>query len=203
HLHSGLQLHARPLVHEIAEQGIGLLVEDRLLLGLRIGDGDEINVIHLHAELAHEGREDRQARVARGDRNAAAFDLFDLGGARRIRPVDKSHRALLECHADRFNRHARADGSMRIDANADGRWTLVPVTVRDWRRNPLPAPPLNFALDALPPLSFGDNALAALLTPPPPPTNRLAGLGARPYLDDPLARTLGLGGFLDPVPQKR
>jgi hypothetical protein len=92
---------------------------------------------------------------------------------------------------------------MRIDANADGRWTLVPVTVRDWSRKPVPAPSLNFGLDALPPLGFGDNALAALLTPPPPPTNRLAGLGARPYLDDPLARALGLGAFLDPVPQKR
>jgi len=69
------------------------------------------------------------------------------------------------CIANPFERRyvltTRKDGSMRIDANADGRWTLVPVTVRDWPRKPVPAPSLNFGLDALPPLSFGDNVLAA------------------------------------------
>ena len=97
----------------------------------------------------------------------------------------------------------RKDGSMRIDANADGRWNLLPITVRDWPRKPLPAPSLNLGLNALPPLGFGNNALAALLTPTPPPTGRLAGLGPRPYLNDPLARALGLGAVPDPVPQKR
>jgi hypothetical protein len=96
----------------------------------------------------------------------------------------------------------RKDGSMRIDANADGRWTLVPVTVRDWPRKPVPAPSLNFGLGGLAHRGLGDNALAALFTPPPP-TNYLAGLGVRPYLDDPLARALGLGAFLEPIPHKR
>ena len=45
-------------------------------------------------------------------------------------------------------------------------------------------------------------ALAPLFTPPPP-TNYLAGLATRPYLEDPLARALGLRAFLDPIPQKR
>src|SRR5262245_13508133 len=112
------------------------------------------------------------------------------------------------CVANPFERRyvmtTRKDGSMRIDANADGRWTLVPVTVRDWPRKPVPAPSLNFGLSGLPDLGRADNALAALLTPlPPTTTNCLAGLNARRYFDDPLARALGLGAFLDPIPQKR
>jgi hypothetical protein len=113
------------------------------------------------------------------------------------------------CIANPFERRyvltTRKGGSMRIDANADGRWTLVPVTVRDWSRKPVPAPSPNFGLGALPHLGLGDNALTALFTPPPPPppANYLAALGARTYLDGPLARALGLGAFLDPIPQKR
>jgi hypothetical protein len=112
------------------------------------------------------------------------------------------------CIANPFDRRyvltTRKDGSMRIDASADGRWTLIPVTVRDWPRKPAPAPSLNFGLSGLAHLGLGDNALAALFTPPPtpPPTRQRSGLGALPHLDDPLARALGLGAF-HPIPQKR
>jgi beta-lactamase superfamily II metal-dependent hydrolase len=111
------------------------------------------------------------------------------------------------CIANPFDRRyvftTRKDGSMRIDASADGRWTLIPVTVRDWPRKPAPAPSLNFGLGGLAHLGLGDNALAALFTPPPTPSTRQrSGLGALPYLDDPLARALGLGAF-QPIPQKR
>ena len=83
----------------------------------------------------------------------------------------------------------RKDGSMRIDASADALWT----------RKPAPAPSLNLGVGGLAPLGLGDNVLAALFTPPSP----RSGLAALPYLDDPLARALGLGAFLDPIPQKR
>jgi beta-lactamase superfamily II metal-dependent hydrolase len=117
-----------------------------------------------------------------------------IGAARIANPFER-----------RYVLTTRKDGSMGIDANADGRWTLVPVTVRDWPRKPVPAPSLTFGLGGLAHRGLGDNVLAALFTPPPPPppTNYLAGLGARPYLDDPLARALGLGAFLDPIPHKR
>ena len=51
HLHAGLQLHARALIHEVAEQRIGLLAEDGLLLRLRIGDGDQLDVVTLMPSL--------------------------------------------------------------------------------------------------------------------------------------------------------
>ena len=51
HLDAGLQLHARTLVHEVAEQRVGLLVEHRLFLGLRVGDGDQLHVLNFMPSL--------------------------------------------------------------------------------------------------------------------------------------------------------
>src|SRR4029077_3197986 len=73
--------------------------------------GNELDVIHLHTEFAHEGGEDREAGVARRDGDAAALDLLDLGGTRRIRPVYERHRALLEGNADRLDWHPGADAT--------------------------------------------------------------------------------------------
>src|SRR5437868_1869062 len=65
------------------------LFRSRLLLRLRVGDRDHLHVFQLHAELAHEGGEDGEARVARGDGDAAAFNLGDLGRPRGVGAVDE------------------------------------------------------------------------------------------------------------------
>ena len=49
HLHAGLQLHTRALIHKVAEQRVGLLAQHGLLFRLRIRDGDHLHVVDLHA----------------------------------------------------------------------------------------------------------------------------------------------------------
>ena len=111
HLHAALELHARALIHEVAEQRIGLPAEHGLLFRRRIGDGDQLHVADLHVELAHESGEDREAGVAGGDGNAAVLDFLDFGRPRIVGAVDERHRALLQRHADRLDRHAGVDAA--------------------------------------------------------------------------------------------
>ena len=135
HLDPGLQLHARALVHEVAEQRVGLLVEHRLLLALGVGHRDDLHVFHFHAQLAHEGGEDRQTGVARSHGDAAALDFRDLGRPRRIGAVDESHRALLQRDAHRADRHAVGNAAHHGGGIDIGNRTVVRCDqLRDSRR---------------------------------------------------------------------
>jgi hypothetical protein len=113
--------------------------------------------------------------------------------------------------ARRYVATTRKDGSMRIDVDAAGRWWSRRVLVRDWPRNPIPAPPREPGLGALAALGLGHNPLApgvdALLSafsPLPVPSKSGPNLGALLTIDDdPLSRALGLASLLAPSPTKR
>ena len=109
--------------------------------------------------------------------------------------------------ARRYVATTRKDGSMRIDVDAAGRWSIGRVLVRDWPRSPIPAPPREAGLGALASLGLDHNPLAALLSafsPLPAPSEPELNLrGLLNIEEDPLSRALGLGSLLAPTPGRR
>jgi beta-lactamase superfamily II metal-dependent hydrolase len=94
----------------------------------------------------------------------------------------------------RYVATTRKDGSMRLDIDVAGRWTIQRVNVRDWQRKPpTPAPAPGFgALSAL--LGSGQNLFGSSLSfASTPPGSGLDALGLLNTCDDPLSRALGLG----------
>jgi beta-lactamase superfamily II metal-dependent hydrolase len=104
----------------------------------------------------------------------------------------------------RYVATTRKDGSMRLDIDAAGRWTIQRVKVLDWqRKSPAPAQTPGFgALNAL--LSSGKNSFGAGLASfaSTPPGSGLDALGLLNMHDDPISRALGLGP-LSPFLTKR
>jgi beta-lactamase superfamily II metal-dependent hydrolase len=114
----------------------------------------------------------------------------------------------------RYVMTTRKDGSMQIDVQSNGAWTLVPVTVRDWPRKQSQESPWNFGLGSLAPMDFNRNMLAPSLTEilsqtapsnalakPSPPLGELLG-----YLNadnSHLATPFSLSPLLPPFPTKR
>jgi beta-lactamase superfamily II metal-dependent hydrolase len=95
----------------------------------------------------------------------------------------------------RYVATTRKDGSMRIDVEADGRWTIQRVTVRDWPTKPAAVPPPSPDYSWLSALSTRFNPLSPashlLLGSPREDTGRNA--LARLNSDyDPLSAALGL-----------
>ena len=113
--------------------------------------------------------------------------------------------------ARRYVATTRKDGSMRINVDGAGRWSIARVIVRDWPRNPISAPPREPYLGVLAALGFGHsplapgaNALLSAFPSPPMLSNREPNFGALFNTDDdPLSRALGLGSLLAPAPVKR
>jgi beta-lactamase superfamily II metal-dependent hydrolase len=100
----------------------------------------------------------------------------------------------------RYVATTRKDGSMRLDVDTAGRWTIQPVKVQDWPRT-LPKPALAPDFGALSALSFGQPLFGsgpASFTP----GSGLDALGLLNAHDDPLSRALGLGA-LSPFLTKR
>ena len=101
----------------------------------------------------------------------------------------------------RYVATTRKDGSMRLDIDATGNWTIQRVKVRDLQRKPpTPAPvPEYGALNAL--LRSGQNSFGAGLAAFAPGSD-LDAFGLLNTHDDPLSRALGLGA-LSPYLTKR
>jgi beta-lactamase superfamily II metal-dependent hydrolase len=113
--------------------------------------------------------------------------------------------------ARRYVATTRRDGSMRIDVDTAGQWSIGRVLVRDWPRNPIPAAPVEPGIGALTslglghnPLAPGANALLSAFSPQPAPLKPEPNLGALLNIDDDLlSRALGLGSLLAPTLAKR
>lgn len=103
----------------------------------------------------------------------------------------------------RYVATTRKDGSMRLDVDTAGRWTIQRFKVRDWQRKPpTPTPVPEFgALSAL--LGSGQNPFGSGLSfASTPPRSGLDTFGLLNKHDDPLSRALGLGP-LSPFLTKR
>jgi len=104
----------------------------------------------------------------------------------------------------RYVATTRKDGSMRLDIDAAGRWTIQRVKVRDWqRKSSAPAKTPGFgALSAL--LGSDQNPFGMGLPSfaPTPPRSGLDALGFLNAQDDPISRAFGLGP-LSPFSTKR
>jgi hypothetical protein len=94
----------------------------------------------------------------------------------------------------RYVATTRKDGSMMLDIDAAGRWTIRRVKVRGWQRKPpTPAPVRKFGtLNTL--LSSSQNSFGASLASFVPGSG-LDALGLLNMHDDPLSRALGLGAL--------
>src|SRR5262249_38980686 len=114
--------------------------------------------------------------------------------------------AVFVTNERRYVATTRKDGAMRIDATAEGRWTIQRVTVRDWPRTTAPSKS-QLGLGALAALGLGDNpvvpGVSDLLSHwPASPKPTLGLLSALNTEEDPLLRALGLLP-LPPYPAKR
>jgi hypothetical protein len=107
--------------------------------------------------------------------------------------------AVFVTNQRRYVATTRKDGSMRIDVTTEGRWTIQPLTVRDWPRTASPPKP-HLGLGALAAFGFGENPLAPGVgglvlhcTPSAPPKPTTTGLlNALNADEDPLLKALGL-----------
>jgi beta-lactamase superfamily II metal-dependent hydrolase len=102
----------------------------------------------------------------------------------------------------RYVATTRKDGSMTLDIDAAGNWTIQRVKVRDWQRKPpTPARAPEFgALNAVLGQHLFGSGLASFTSKPP--VSGLDTFGSLYKHDDPLSRALGLGA-LSPFLTKR
>jgi len=147
-----------------------------------------------------------------GRENGCCTELFDLIRPQLVIISDDEHQydsqdtnAWYRSRCDgavfannplerRYVATTRKDGSMRLDIDAAGRWTIQRVNVRDWQRKPptsAPVPEFG-ALSAL--LGSGQNLFGSGLSlASTPPGSGLDALGLLNTRDDPISRALGLG----------